>query len=108
MTDGYGFYTPNFYPASSGLEYESNDVIAPLDSLRDQVSILGNLTHLNGHGSMKLVAAGPSSSVGFGDSLDQAAARQLSVRTPIESLMLTTRPQATGGSYRNRLRALQD
>ena len=34
MTDGYGFYTPTFYPKSTGSEWESNEVTKSLEPLR--------------------------------------------------------------------------
>lgn len=103
MTDGYGFYTPNFYPSATGANFPSNDVIKSLDPLREHVSILGGLSHLNGHGSMKLVASGTASSPNFGDSLDQSVARRVSDGVPLDSLLMATRPQPTGGSYRNKI-----
>lgn len=103
MTDGYGFYTPHFYPKSTGTDWESNEVTKSLEPLRSQVSILGNLKHLNGHAAQKFVAAGSPKSAGFQDSVDQFAARHLSQQTPIDSLLLSTRTQATGGSFRNRI-----
>lgn len=103
MTDGYGFYTPNFYPATTGKAYPLNDVIRPLEPLRQDTTLLGGLTHLNGHAAQRWVAAGSPKGPGFGDSLDQAAARQLSRQVPLQSLLLSTRAQATGGSYRNKV-----
>ena len=104
MTDGYGFHTPNFYPKSTGEDYPSNDVIKAFDPLRDDITLLSNLKHLNGHHSMKLVASGSKQSAYFGDSVDQVAARHLSQRVPIESLLLSTRTTgSTGGSFRNKV-----
>lgn len=103
MTDGYGFYTPHFYPAKAGPDYPTNDVIKALEPLRADATILGNLQHLSGHANQKFVAAGSPQSPFFGDSLDQIAARHLSQRVPIDSLLLSTRTQATGGSFRNKV-----
>ena len=103
MTDGYGFYTPHFYPNATGADYPTNDVIGPLDPLREQVSILGGLKHMNGHGSQKFVATGSSGSPNFGDSIDQQVARHVSDSVPLDSLLLATRPQPTGGSFRNKI-----
>lgn len=104
MTDGYGFHTPRFYPAATGKDYPSNEVVEAFDPLRNDITLLGNLRHLSGHGNQKFVAAGSPDSAHFGDSVDQIAARHLSQRVPIDSLLLSTRStSATGGSFRNKV-----
>ena len=104
MTDGYGFHTPNFYPTKTGNDYPSNDVIKAFDPLRSDMTLLSNLQHLSSHSNQKFVAAGSPDSAHFGDSVDQIAARHLSLRVPIESLLLSTRTTgATGGSFRNKI-----
>ena len=104
MTDGYGFHTPRFYPAKTGKDYPTNEVIQAFDPLRSDMTLLSNLKHLSGHGNMKHVAAGSPQSAHHGDSVDQVAARHLSQRVPIESLLLSTRTTgATGGSFRNKI-----
>jgi len=47
------------------------------------------------------VAAGPPSLPTFGDSIDQRVAKQFAGHTPLGSLRLTTRMQATGISFRD-------
>jgi hypothetical protein len=101
MTDGYGFYTPHFYPSATGRDYPSNGVIKSLDPLRDHVSILGNLKTLNGHGGMKYVATGNPQSANFGDSLDQYVSRHVSDRVPFDSLLISTQGRPVGGSFRD-------
>ncbi len=101
MADGYGFHTPSFYPEKSGENYPTNSIIEPLEPLRAEVSLLGGLGHLHGHGNAGFVAAGPPSSNRFGDSIDQRVARDLSRHTPLDSLRLTTRLKSTGISYRD-------
>ena len=104
MTDGYGFHTPRFYPTKTGTDYPSNEVIQAFDPLRSDMTLLSNLQHLSGHGNQKFVAAGSPDSAYFHDSVDQVAARHLSQRVPIESLLLSTRTTgSTGGSFRNKL-----
>ena len=88
MTDGYGFHTPFFYPAATGKGFPSNDVIAAFDPLREHVSILGGLKHMNGHASQKFVATGSPKAPGFGDSVDQLVARHISREVPVGSLLL--------------------
>ena len=96
MTDGYGFHTPFFYPSATGADFPSNDVIEPLDPLREHVSILGGLQHMNGHASQKWVAAGAPRSPNFGDSIDQFVAKHVSHAVPIDSLLLSTGIGAAG------------
>ncbi len=103
MTDGYGFHTPYFYPSATGRDYPSNEVIKSLVPLREHVSILGNLRHLPGHAAQKFVATGATASSHFSDSVDQYVARHISDQVPIDSLRLSTRKAATGGSYRNKV-----
>lgn len=104
MTDGYGFHTPKYYPAAAGKNYPGNDVIQAFDSLRDDITLVGNLRHLSGHARQQFVATGSPESPFFGDSVDQIAARHLSKRVPIESLLLSTKTQATGGSFRGKVK----
>lgn len=101
MADGFGFHTPSFYPESTGENYPSNTIIEPLEPLRSEVSLLGGLGHLSGHGNAAYVAAGPPSSNRFGDSIDQLVARKLSHHTPLDSLRLTTATNLTGMSFRD-------
>jgi hypothetical protein len=100
MTDGYGFHTPKYYPSATGKDYPSNPVIKAFDPLRKDITLLGNLQHLSGHSKQQFVATGSPDSPFFADSLDQVAARHLCQRVPIESLLLSTKTQATGGSFR--------
>lgn len=104
MTDGYGFHTPRYYPGATGKDYPSNPVIEAFDPLRKDITLLGNLRHLSGHARQQFVAAGSPASPFFGDSVDQVAARHLSQRVPIESLLLSTKTQATGGSFRGKVK----
>ncbi len=49
-----GFYQKAFYPEQSGFDYETSELLKPLEHLRDQLTVFSGLDHRDGNGHKKV------------------------------------------------------
>ena len=83
-----GFHTPSWFPKKTGSDYETSQVLKPVEPYRNQFSLFSGLDHRaqNGHSNWKnyLTGAGTTNA-----SLDQVIAGEIGDRTRFASLELT-------------------
>lgn len=111
LTSAYGVYLPHFYPEKTGRDFEFKECAKSLEPLRDDLTILGNLTHapaLHGHMNQDKILCGSDKLPTFGDSLDQFAAKRMSNDVPFDCLTMkgNYKPGA-GTSVRDRVPVAQ-
>ena len=92
-----GFYSPAFYPAKPGPDYEASEYLALLKEHRDDLTVLSGLSHPDQGGEHQcemtwLSAARNPGRDGFRNSIsvDQFAAKQLGYVTRFPSLSLSS------------------
>lgn len=83
-----GFHQQAFYPASSGFDYETSELLKPIDHLRQEFTVFSGLDHRagNGHGNWSTFLAGQKNNK---ITLDQIAAPQISHNSRFESLQIS-------------------
>lgn len=83
-----GFHQPDFFPDQVGRDYECSPVLKPIESFRDDFTVLSGLDHRgrNGHHGWKAWMTGSASG---SVSLDQLVAAEVGDRTRFDSLQLT-------------------
>lgn len=84
----FGFHTPSFFPRTPGDRYEMPDLLSPLESHRDNLSLISGLDNraANGHQNWSNFLKGKSTP---GVSFDQIIAREIGDQTRFSSLQLT-------------------
>lgn len=83
-----GFYQKSFYPQQAGFDYETPELLKPLEHLRQHFSVFSGLDHRagNGHKNWSTFLTGKQ----LGEvSLDQIVAGQLGDATRFESLQIS-------------------
>ena len=92
-----GFYSPAFYPAKPGLDYEASEYLSLLKEHRDDLTVFSGLSHPDQGGEHQcemtwLSAARNPGRDGFRNSIsvDQLAAGQLGYVTRFPSLSLSS------------------
>ena len=83
-----GFHQQSFYPASTGSDYETSELLKPIDHLRQDFTVFSGLDHRagNGHGNWSTFLAGQKNNK---ITLDQIAAPQISRNSRFESLQIS-------------------
>jgi len=83
-----GFHQQSFYPASTGFDYETSELLKPIDHLRQDYTVFSGLDHRagNGHGNWSTFLAGQKNNK---ITLDQIAAPQISHNSRFESLQIS-------------------
>jgi len=88
----------NWFPEGAGRDYRFRNVLKPLESLKNQLTVMGGISHLNGHkmgghdtGDIFLTGARfDGSHFGNSISLDQYAALQFGDQTRFPSLVMSS------------------
>lgn len=90
-----GIHTPNFFPQTSGRDYQISPYLKPMESLRDKFTVISGLMHPNvdgGHSAQAsfLTGAAHPGQPSFQNtiSVDQLAAEQIGHKTRFGSLTL--------------------
>ena len=83
-----GFHQKAFYPQASGFNYETSELLQPVDHLRDDFTVFSGLDHRagNGHGNWSTFLAGQTNNQ---ISLDQIVAPKISLESRFESLQIS-------------------
>ena len=83
-----GFHQQAFYPASSGFDYETSELLKPIDHLRQEFTVFSGLDHRagNGHGNWSTFLAGQKNNK---ITLDQIAAPHICQSARFESLQIS-------------------
>lgn len=83
-----GFHQQSFYPTSTGFDYETSELLKPIDHLRRDFTVFSGLDHRagNGHGNWSTYLAGQKNNK---ITLDQIAAPQISRNSRFESLQIS-------------------
>ena len=83
-----GFHQQAFYPASSGFDYETSELLKPIDHLRQEFTVFSGLDHRagNGHGNWSTFLAGQKNNK---ITLDQIAAPHICQKSRFESLQIS-------------------
>ena len=83
-----GFYQKAFYPKESGFNYETSELLKPIDNLRDDFTVFSGLDHRagNGHGNWSTFLAGQKNNK---ITLDQVAAPRICKDSRFESLQIS-------------------
>jgi hypothetical protein len=107
-------YMPNgtnvsaWYPQGSGRDFTLSPTLAPLESVKDQILVLGNLWNANSKGgdghyvkeaailTCATIKKTPGADIGNAISMDQVAAQRIANQTPLPSLELGVTPVAVG------------
>ena len=103
-----GVYPPAWDPQGEGHEYALSPILAPLEPVRKDVTVLSNLgTGAKGHVGatssfltgtpLHKKAAGRINTPSMGTSLDQFVGERIGRRSPIASLEVGTEPPRSGG-----------
>ncbi len=82
-----GFHTPSWFPRQAGRDYETSEVLAPIDDLRGDFTLFSGLDHRasNGHKNWFNYLTGGTRSISF----DQVVAGAVGQQTRFESLQVT-------------------
>lgn len=107
-------YMPNgvnvdaWIPKGKGRDWELSKTLSPLESLKNQVTVVTNLWNANSKGgdghyvkeaailTCSTIKKTPGADIGNGVSVDQMAARSVADQTPLPSLELGVTPVAIG------------
>ena len=83
-----GFYRDSFFPAQTGGDYETPQILEPLAPFREETTIFSGLDHrgANGHRGWKAWMTGSATG---STSLDQAVAAHIGHQTRFDSLQIT-------------------
>ncbi len=83
-----GFYQPAFFPTAPGRDYESPELLKPIEHLRDDFSILSGFDHRapNGHGNWGNFLAGDNINQ---VSVDQIIAEAIGKHSRFDSLQIS-------------------
>ena len=90
-----GFHTPSWFPKKPGRDYETSEVLAPIDDLQRDFTLFSGLDHRapNGHKNWFNYLTGGTRSVSF----DQVVAASVGRQTRFASLQITCgAPPANG------------
>ncbi|NRB73471.1 MAG: DUF1552 domain-containing protein [Verrucomicrobiales bacterium] len=89
-----GFHTPSWFPKQAGTDYQTSQVLAPLEDLRSDFSLFSGLDHRapNGHRNWSNFLTGKGTP---GISLDQIVANEIGHQSRFASLQVTC---GAGGS----------
>ncbi len=103
-----GVYPPNWNPEGTGRNYKTSRILAPLEAVRDDVTVISNLgTGAQGHVGatsafltgtpLHKKASGRINTPNMGTSLDQFVAERIGQDSAIASLEVGTEPPRSGG-----------
>ncbi len=83
-----GYHQASFFPKTAGRDYETSDLLTPIQAHRDDFTVFSGLDHRagNGHGNWPNFLSGKTSG---SYSLDQIVADQLGEQTRFASIQLT-------------------
>ena len=83
-----GFYQKSFFPKQTGFDYETPELLEPLQALRDDFSVFSGLDHRagNGHGNWSTFLTGQKLNQ---VSLDQLVAPHIGQSTRFESVQIS-------------------
>lgn len=84
-----GFYQKAFFPKQTGFNYESSELLKPIEHFRDEFSVFSGLDHRanNGHKNWSTYLTGKRLGA---ISIDQIVAKQIGHQTRFESIQLST------------------
>ena len=103
-----GVNVAHWYPEGTGRDFKLSPTLAPLEEVKDRITVLSNLWNAGSQGgdghyvkeaailTCTTIKKTPGADIGNGVSMDQIAAQKVAHQTPLPSLELGVTPVAIG------------